>query len=96
MGTYSIIIPTTRGEMELRAQVPDKQGFESSTVYHERIIRFLNQKYGLDGWHEPVRTTAFLAHERALQSNSPSIEKLFDTIQRQAKNREKILKKLLG
>lgn len=96
MGTRRVVLTSVgRVEQCLSIFVPDQQGFESLSNYRERVIQFLNQKYGLNGWHEPVRTTASLLHERALQLDSPSVEKQIDVIRRQAKNREKILKKLL-
>lgn len=60
MGTRTIVISGTefKREYEARVYVPDPVGHEPETAYNTRVNLYLNQKYGIGAWHDPITTTA--------------------------------------
>ena len=98
MGTQRVVLTNVgKNELCISVFVPDRQGFESIDRHRLRIIQYLNERYGLNKWHDPETTIACKRTTNALQLAEQTQGKFgqLDTIRRQAKNREKKLEKLL-
>jgi hypothetical protein len=97
MGTRTIILTKSGShEFESNVFVPDPSGLESETNHKKRIIQFLNEKYGLDGWRDVEHTAAAISTRDGIASAELTQQRFgqLDMIRRQAHNREKKIDKL--
>lgn len=92
MGTRTIILTKSgRHETQVTVFVPNQQGFENLQNHRARVIAYLNEQYGLDGWRDVEHTEAALSTHHAIESADRTQNRFgqLDMIRRHAKNREK-------
>jgi hypothetical protein len=96
MGTRTVIL-TKAGSREHQENVfvPDKQGNETDVSFQGRIISFLNQKYGLDGWKDPPQTAAGTAARNVFfaADQNKTVRNQLERLQKRATNSIKKLDK---
>lgn len=97
MGTRTIVISAAgfKREYEARVYVPDPVGHEPESAYGARVERYLNQKYGIGAWHDPITTTASrsMFHSLELAEHTQPTDGQLYRLRRRAANSLKKLDK---
>lgn len=97
MGSRTIILTKSgRHEIESAVFIPDPSGLENPKSYQTRVVQFLNDRYGIDGWRDVEPTEATISARSALAAAERTQRRFgqLDMIRRRAKNREKKIAKL--
>jgi len=95
VGTRTIVISQSgfRSEYEARVFVPDPVGHEPPISYETRVLSYLNQQFGNDGWHNPIRSVASLHITQSLkdaEQNQPRDGQLYRLRKRAARSLKKL------